>query len=168
MSETTQAGGASPPGSLERITRIVALAGGLLSLAIACMVVVSVALRWARVGSVPGDFELVQMATAISVFCFLPLCQIRRGNIMVDTFTARLPKRVNVALDALWDLVYAAMMLILAASLFRGARDAIASGQTTMMLQLPLWPAIVVASALTFFLGFVALVTARRTVRSGS
>ena len=57
-----------------------------------------------------GDFEMVQMATAIAVFSFLPYCQARRGNIVVDTFTSWLPARANAFIDAFWDLVYAGMM----------------------------------------------------------
>ena len=45
-----------------------------------------------RLGPINGDFELVQMATAIAVFSFLPYCQARRGNIVVDTFTSWLPR----------------------------------------------------------------------------
>ncbi len=47
----------------------------------------SVTLRSDLIGQsgVPGDFELVQMATAVAAFCFLPYCQLRRGNIFVDT-----------------------------------------------------------------------------------
>ena len=35
------------------------------------------------------------MATAIAVFSFLPYCQARRGNIVVDTFTTWLPAALN-------------------------------------------------------------------------
>jgi TRAP-type C4-dicarboxylate transport system permease small subunit len=165
MSEIPAAGGA-PPSAFERAARGVVLAGGLLSLFTAGVVVVSVLLRWANIGSVPGDFEIVQMATAISIFCFLPLCQLHRGNIMVDTFTSGLPKRVTRALDALWDLVYAAMMLFLAFSLVQGARDIIRNGTSTMVLGLPLWPALVMSAALTFLLAMAAIATARKLMRA--
>lgn len=168
MSDVKQAGGVWPPDVVERATHLIALAGGLLSLLIAVVVVVSVFLRWANIGSVPGDFELVQMGTALTVFCFLPYCQIRRGNIMVDTFTSRLPARLNAWIDAFWDLVYAVLMLILAISLVAGAQDVIRSGQNTMVLGLPLWPAIVAAAALTFVLAFVTLISARRLLRPSS
>ncbi len=151
--------------AIARVTRAVALAGGALSLLLAGVVVVSVLLRWARLGSVNGDFELVQMGTAISVFCFLPLCQARRGNIMVDTFTAGLPARVNARIDAFWDAVYALTMLALALSLAAGARDAVRSGQNSMMLALPLWPAITLAAALTFLLVGVAIATGARRLK---
>lgn len=147
--------------SLRMITHGIALGGGLLSLATAFVVVISVLLRWFGIGTVPGDFELVQMATAIAIFCFLPLCQFNRGNIMVDTFTAKWPQRVNDGIDALWDIVYAAMMLLLAASLAQGAFDVLRNRSATMVLGLPLWPAIAIASLLSFFLAGVAFVTAR-------
>lgn len=168
MSNPSDAGGAPPPGPVDRAVRFIALAGGILSLIIAVVVVVSVGLRWANIGSVPGDFELVQMGTAITVFCFLPLCQLRRGNIMVDTFTARLSRRANARLDAFWDLVYAGMMLVLAGSLLVGARDMIRSGQNTMVLGMPMWPAITIAAALTFVLALVTIISAQRRVKEAA
>src|SRR5215207_5357562 len=101
--------GAAQHGPLVAVTRPLAIAGGLLMLAVSIIVVVSVVMRWLINYSVPGDIELVQIGTALAVFAFLPLCQAHRGNIMVDTFTNRLPARVQRSLDALWDLVYAGM-----------------------------------------------------------
>ena len=108
--------------------------------AAALLVTTSVTLRWLGFGSINGDFELVQIGVALSVFCFLPLTQARRGNIMVDTFTTWLPLRVQRAIDAFWDFVYAGFMALTAWCLMNGARDALASGLTSMMLGLNLWP----------------------------
>ena len=87
--------GENPPSRIDAVADAVALIGGVLLIALATMVVVSVTLRSDLVGKagVPGDFELVQMATAVAAFCFLPLCQLKRGNIFVDTFTLKLPQR---------------------------------------------------------------------------
>ena len=41
---------------------------------------VRIGLRWQGSQPLPGDFEFVQMATAVSVFSFLPYCQLRRSN----------------------------------------------------------------------------------------
>ncbi|MEA2935840.1 MAG: hypothetical protein QOD74_2486, partial [Variibacter sp.] len=81
------------PPSWTRLSRPLAIAGGLLLLAVAGIVVVSVLMRWLIGTSISGDIELVQIATALAVFSFLPLCQSHRGNIMVDTFTNKLPLR---------------------------------------------------------------------------
>jgi TRAP-type C4-dicarboxylate transport system permease small subunit len=150
---------------VERLSGAVAVTGGALSLAVALLVVVSVVGRRFFNAPIPGDFELVQMATAIAVFSFLPYCQARRGNIVVDTFTTRLPPRVNAVIDAFWDLVYAGMMGLIAACLTAGVLEHYRSGQTTMLLQLIVWPALALCAALTFLVAGVALVTAAGLMR---
>lgn len=89
MSEPGAEGKAS---GFDRAVQAIALLGGVLLIALATTIVVSVTLRSDLVGKagVPGDFELVQMATGVAAFCFLPWCQLRRGNIFVDTFTLKL------------------------------------------------------------------------------
>ena len=139
--------------------------GGLLLLAMAGLVVVSVIGRRFFNSPVNGDFELVSMGAAIAVFTFLPYTQARRGNILVDTFTTWLPARTNHLIDAFWDLVYAATMGFLAVCLMDGAFEHYRSGQTTMLLQLAVWPAIAISAALMVLLTFVALATALRQLR---
>ena len=150
---------------IERAAGAIAVIGGTLSLAVALLVVVSVIGRRFFDAPISGDFELVQMATAVAVFSFLPYCQARRGNIVVDTFTTRLPARVNAVIDAFWDLVYAGMMGLITVCLVVGTLDHIRNGQTTMVLQVPIWPAIAICTALALLLTGVALATAARLLR---
>ena len=89
----------SAPNGIVRLTRAIALGGGLLTLGIAMLVTASVIGRRIWGQPVPGDFEFVQMATAVTLFAFLPLCQSHRGNIAVDTFTSRLPRAWQRWLD---------------------------------------------------------------------
>lgn len=105
---------------LSRLATAIAIAGALVMLAAAAMVAVSVSVRNLTDVALMGDYEIVQMATAIAAFAFLPYCQMRRGNILVDTFTARLPEGVRRGLDALWDVVYAAIVAIVAWQLMQG------------------------------------------------
>lgn len=149
-----------------RVSRAIGLAGGLLALGVAALVTASVLRRWLFDQSIPGDFEFVQMATAVAVFAFLPLCQAQRGNIVVDTFTTRLSAAARNRLDAAWDLVYAAMMALLAIGLLRGAQDALGNGTTTMVLGLPIWPAIAASAVLCAVLVIVTLIGAIRLLRS--
>lgn len=152
------------PTLLDRLTGGVALMGGLVTLAIAFVVTASVIGRNAVGEGVPGDFEYVQMGTAIAVFAFLPYCQLRRGNIIVDTFSSRWPAWMRNGVDALWDLVYAGLMGVIAFALFRGAFDVKASGTTTMVMALPIWPAVLACAVLCALLGAVCLLTAFRLV----
>jgi TRAP-type C4-dicarboxylate transport system permease small subunit len=152
------------PPLLDRLTTAVAVAGGLLALAMAALVLTSVLGRWLFNKPVEGDFEFVKMATAIGVFTYLPYTQLRRGNIMVDTFTTWLGLRLCRLLDAFWDLVFAIFMGLCAVGLFVGAREAMRSGETTMQLQLIVWPAIGLAAVLCLLLALTALMTATRLI----
>jgi TRAP-type C4-dicarboxylate transport system permease small subunit len=154
----------------DRAVQAVALLGGALLIALATTIVVSVTLRSDLVGTagVPGDFELVQMATAVAAFCFLPWCQLRRGNIFVDTFTLKLPSRWQRGIDATWDIVYALAMALIAWRLGVGARAAFASGENTMVLQAPSYLPIGLCSLLAALVSVTAIVSARRLLKASS
>jgi TRAP-type C4-dicarboxylate transport system permease small subunit len=158
---------ASSPGPVDLVAGALAVAGGLVMLGVAILVTVSVTLRWSGLQPIPGDFEFVQMATAVAVFAFLPYCQLRRANISVDTFTTWLPARANAVIDAFWDVVYAAAIALLAWCLSNGAADMYRNGTGTMVLGLVMWPAIATSMVLAWVLAATACVTGyRRLVAS--
>ena len=165
MTDTGEGSAPLREGPLAAVTRPLAIAGGLVMLAAAIMVVVSVAMRWFMSYSVAGDIELVQIATALAVFSFLPLCQLHRGNIIVDTFTSRFPVWVRKGLDALWDLVYAVMAGIIVWRLALGAWDSLRSNTVSMMLGLPIGWAIALCALMAALLCIVAIATALRLMR---
>ena len=101
-------------GLIARISHAAAFFGGCVILAAGGLIVISVISRRLLSASIPGDVELIQAATAIGAFAFLPLGQIHRSTIVVDTFTSRLPEVVCRRIDAFWDLLYSAIVLILA------------------------------------------------------
>ena len=156
------------PSGFDRAVRAVALLGGALLIALSVVVVVSVTLRSDLVGTagVPGDFELVQMATAIAAFCFLPWCQLRRGNIFVDTFTLKLPVRWQRRIDAGWDVVCGLVMVLISWRLAVGARAAYATGENSMVLQVPSYLPIALCSALAALVAASAVVSALRLMRA--
>jgi TRAP-type C4-dicarboxylate transport system permease small subunit len=162
-----EAGGARAPAShwLERITGGIAVLGGILMLAVALLATTSVLLRWLFNTPIDGDFEFVKMATAIAIFAYLPYTQARRANIMVDTFTGWLPGGARRALDAFWDLAYAALMAYVGYALIYGSLDALKSGETTMQRQLLIWPSIALSTALCLLLVATTLVSAVRVLR---
>ena len=164
---TAAQGDARPP-LIERLSGFVALFGGLLSLGIAGLVVVSVIGRKFFNSPINGDFEMVQMGTAMAVFSFLAYCQARRGNIVVDTFMTWLPRRALDYVDAVWDVVYAGMMGLITACLMTGVVEHFRSGQTTMLLQVIVWPALAVCTLLAAVLTCVALATAALRIRGRS
>ena len=119
------------------VARWLALGGGALMLATALMVTLSVTGRRLGLGPVPGDFELVQMACGVAVLWFLPYATLARAHIVVETLTERLPRRARTLLDAGGLLGFAALGLLLAATMAQGVLDLRRAGTTTMVLQLP-------------------------------
>lgn len=148
-----------------RVSDRLAVAGGMLILALAGLVTVSVVSRWLTSRGIPGDFELMQIGLALAVFAFLPLCQLRGGNLFVDTFTTRLPHGARRALDGFWSLVYALVAGLIALMMAVGAMQTVASGTRSMVLGLPIGWAIGIAALLATWLVFVVLVTALQAFR---
>lgn len=122
---------------------------------------VAAALLSIGVGPINGDFEIVEAGMAFVVFAFMPLCQLNAAHAKVDVFTAILSKRVNRGLRAVIEAVFAAVLVLIAVQLTRGMISKMESGQTTLLLQFPVWwsyAASVAAAAAAALIGtYVAL-----------
>ena len=125
------------------VCRAFALVGGLVLVAVAAMSAASVLSRWLLGRSLMGDFELVQLGCAIAVAAFLPYCQMRRGHVIVDFFTVNLERRTRAWFDALGALLLAACAALIAWRMLHGLVDARASGESSMLLGVPIWLAYV-------------------------
>ncbi len=124
---------------LNRIAWGFAILGGVVALALAVVVVVSIVGRATVARPIPGDVELTQFGIALAISLSLPWCQLHGSNIVIDFFTQRLPRRGIATLDAIGALALGAMAALLS---WRAAVGAFASRQTfeaTMILDLPMW-----------------------------
>ena len=86
-----------------------------------------------------GDYELTAVAAGAAVALFLPWCQLKRENIIVDFFTAKLSAPANDKLDRFGALLLGAVMVLLAWRTAVGGISAYRSHSTTMMLGFPEW-----------------------------
>jgi len=100
---------------------------------------VASAMLAAGIGPINGDFELVEAGMAFTIFAFLPLCQLDGAHASVDIFTAKLPPRINRCLRMVIEIIFAAVLILIAVKLFAGMESKRASGQTTLLLQFPVW-----------------------------
>ena len=91
------------------------------------------------VGPINGDFELVEAGVAFAIFAFLPLCQISAGHASVDIFTAKLPTRINRVLQFAIDVIFAVVLIAIAYQLYNGMLSKQRYGDTTFLLQFPIW-----------------------------
>ncbi|MDF1794834.1 MAG: TRAP transporter small permease [Thalassobaculaceae bacterium] len=129
-------------GFLTGLSRLLALTGGLLLLAVTVLVVLSVsgrALVWAGLAPIPGDFELVEAATALAVFCFMPWCQVRRAHVSVDAFVNFLGPRVDAVLSIVFNILMTIVAGFILWRLWAGMQDKMQYNETTFILQFPVW-----------------------------
>jgi TRAP-type C4-dicarboxylate transport system permease small subunit len=113
---------ADPAGrALFAISRALAVIGGLLACVVAVLVSVSVTGRYLFSAPIPGDYDVVGIISGCAVFCFLPYCQMIRGNVAVDFFTNGLPVRGKAALDAFGSLLYLVIAALFTWRLYHGA-----------------------------------------------
>jgi TRAP-type C4-dicarboxylate transport system permease small subunit len=93
----------------------------------------------AYTGPVKGDYELIEAGIAFAIFAFLPICQLKAGHARVDLIAAALPARLNRILTAFWEGVLAAIIIVIGWRLYLGFLEKIDNGQTTFLLQMPVW-----------------------------
>jgi TRAP-type C4-dicarboxylate transport system permease small subunit len=124
---------------LERLARLCAVAAGVLLTVITLMTCVSLAGRNTVGWTIVGDFELSGAAAGAAIALFLPWCQFKRGNIIVDFFTARASRRTNEWLDRLGALLFALALALMAWRTGMGAFSAWKSQSGTMMIGFPEW-----------------------------
>lgn len=93
----------------------------------------------AGVGPMLGTFELIEAGIAFVIFAFLPICQMTGGHATVDIFTSTMSNGTNRVLRGVTEVVFAAVLVLIAVQLFGGLMTKYNSGQTTLELQFPVW-----------------------------
>ena len=80
---------------LLRLVTYLAICGGLVIVVIVFINFISIAGRTIFGKPLTGDFELVEIGCAVAMFSFLPLCQFKNGNVIVDFFTINLSNKIK-------------------------------------------------------------------------
>jgi len=144
---------------LEQISRTFAYAGGVVLAAIALVTVASIIGRFflfAGLGPIKGDYEIVEMGSAIAIFAFMPFAQYKRAHVVVDIFTMRLSQRVQSFLGFMGDVLIALAAGVIVWRFWLGLGEKIPYGseavrnlfsmgykpffaETTYELSVPIW-----------------------------
>jgi TRAP-type C4-dicarboxylate transport system permease small subunit len=125
--------------AFESLAKACSIVGGLILTALTLMTCYSVVGRNFFGNALIGDFELTAIACGISMAFFMPLCQLRHGNIIVDFFTANRSARFNHGLDRFGDLLMAVIFVLLAWRTGRAAWVAEENMGASMLLGFPDW-----------------------------
>ena len=121
------------------------------------------------IGEINGNYELLEAGVAFPIFSFLPICQYYGAHATVDVFTSFLPARVNRWIMAFWEVVLAAVIVLIIWRLYEGMQRYLGNGETTLFLQFPVWWAYaasfasgVIASVVSVYCAVIRVIEAIR------
>ena len=121
------------------LAKLCAIAAGVLLTVVTLMTCVSLLGRNLVGTTIVGDFELSGAAAGAAIALFMPWCQLQRGNIIVDFFTAKSGERAIAGLDRFGALLLGLTMALLAWRTTLGGINAWKSGSGTMLIGFPEW-----------------------------
>jgi len=124
---------------LNKASRYFAMFGGFILLIAVLISVFSIFGRVVFSSPILGDFELVEIACAVAIGSFLPLCHLKNGNVIVDFITAKLSKNKINLLDAISSLIFGLVALFFSSRMILGANDMYVYQEETMLLAFPIW-----------------------------
>ena len=124
---------------LNFISRYFAIFGGFILLTAALISIFSIFGRVVFSSPILGDFELVEIACAVAIGSFLPLCHLKNGNVIVDFITAKLSKNKINLLDSISSLIFGVVALFFTSRMILGAKDMYVYQEETMLLAFPIW-----------------------------
>ncbi len=142
---------------MRSLAAFLAILGGLVLVIVILTTVTSVAgraLLWVGLGPIRGDFELVELAPASP--SFLPaMGSDHRQHASVEILTMHMGDSANRLIDLIADLLMLAIAVLLTWKHWDGTLDKFAYGETTFIIQYPIWRAY--ASGLVGAFGFVLI-----------
>jgi hypothetical protein len=143
--------------ALNRLSIAFAYGGGIVVASIGIMSAVSIIGRSALRRPITGDFELVEIGTAIAGTLFLPYCQATYGHIADDPVTLGASQGVRDWLDRFGSLLMAIMFVAVGWRAAVGGVEMLRNGETSMLLGFPIWVGYAGMLPGVFLAGIVAL-----------
>lgn len=146
---------------LERIARLCSILGGLVMTALMLMTCYSLIGRNFFGSALIGDFELTGVGAGAAIALFMPLCQLKRENIIVDFFTARCSESFNARLDRLGALLMMVIFFLLSWRCGAAAINAKETMAASMLLEFPDW---IVLTSMCIPFGITAVIAAMQAI----
>ena len=124
---------------LASLAKLCAILAGLLLIFITLMTCVSIIGRDLIGKTIVGDFEVSGAAAGAAIALFMPWCQVKRGNIMVDFFTAKVSESAQNVMDRIGALLLGCVMALMAWRTSVGGLNSFRTHSETQILGFPEW-----------------------------
>jgi TRAP-type C4-dicarboxylate transport system permease small subunit len=124
---------------LASLAKLCAILAGLLLIFITLMTCISVIGRDLIGKTIVGDFELSGAAAGAAIALFMPWCQVKRGNILVDFFTTKASPAAQDAMERMGTFLLACVMALMAWRTSIGGLNSWRTHSETQILGFPEW-----------------------------
>ena len=124
---------------LETLAKFCAILAGILLITITLMTCTSVIGRETIGKTISGDFELSGVLAGAAIALFMPWCQFKRGNIMVDFFTTNASDKTQINMERFGALLLAVVMALMAWRTTLGGLNVFNTHSETQILGFPEW-----------------------------
>lgn len=124
---------------LENLAKLCAILAGVLLIAITLMTCTSVIGRETIGKTISGDFELSGVLAGAAIALFMPWCQFKRSNIMVDFFTTGASATTQNKMERFGALLLAVVMALMTWRTALGGLNVFNTNSETQILGFPEW-----------------------------
>ena len=138
-----------PPALLRRADHVLGVVTALMLVAMVLLTCIDVVGRYFLNRPLTGAFELTELAMGALIFSSLPLVTLRRQQVTVDLFDRLVPTSWKRAQSAFFDTMAALCMALIGWRLWIKAAEMAQAGETTAVLQIPVYPLVYYMAALT-------------------
>jgi TRAP-type C4-dicarboxylate transport system permease small subunit len=130
-----------------RVTNILGFVAGTAVVFMMVVTCVDIVLRWFRV-TLPGAYDMVQIAGTIAIACALPYTTAVKGHVAIEYFFHKLGRRGRLVVDAVTRVVVIILFSCIAWYMVRYGFDLKKNGQVSLTLELPIfWTPWVIAAS---------------------
>ncbi len=126
----------------EWLAKSLAILGAIMLSLIGIMVLISIigrALIPFGFSSIKGDFEIVEFGVAFAVFSFMPYAQLTRAHAEVSFISERFSIKINKIINLIADSLIFLIASLLTWRMNIGAIEKFYNGETSFILQIPLY-----------------------------
>lgn len=124
---------------LKYLAKALALSGGMIVLALIAMSLISLVGRKLFSTPISGDIEMLEMAIAVAVTAFFPLCELNGNHIRVDFLAGFFPDIVNRILLCIGHGLLAGVGVLLIWRTILLVSSSLNYESSSTMLAVPLW-----------------------------
>lgn len=95
--------------------------------------------RWFFSGGIPGSYELVEVAMAVSAFSAFSYAQTKHSHVHVTLLIQYFPQKLRFLSYALMSLITTAVMFVISFAAFRQCNAALVQNMQTNTLHVPMY-----------------------------